>query len=167
MHKFLASILLTVSTSLSLGLQASLFDQDAPLKVEIQADFLLLETERKKENKYPGVLTIDQHQLPIELTVRGKNRLRRDTCRFSPLKVDFKKSPARKQTVFHKEGDLKLVVLCKKNSSYYDYLRTEYLAYKMLNALTPLSYRVRWVDVTYKTADKTLKERPAFFVEHK
>ena len=52
MHKFLASILLTVSTSLSLGLQASLFDQDAPLKVEIQADFLLLETERKKENKH-------------------------------------------------------------------------------------------------------------------
>ena len=163
MHKFLASILLTVSTSLSLGLQASLFDQDAPLKVEIQADFLLLETERKKENKYPGVLTIDQHQLPIELTVRGNNRLRRDTCRFSPLKVDFKKSPARKQTVFHKEGDLKLVVLCKKNSSYYDYLRTEYLAYKMLNALTPLSYRVRWVDVTYKTADKTLKERTRVF----
>ncbi len=167
MHKFLAPLLLATITSLSPALQAGLFDQEEPLEIEIQADFYQLEIERKKAKKYPGVLTIDQHQLPIELNVRGNHRLQKDTCRFSPLKVDFKKSPARKQTLFHKEGDLKLVVLCRKNSSYYDYLRTEYLAYKMLNAMTPISYRVRWVNVTYKTKDKILEQRPAFFVEHK
>jgi hypothetical protein len=105
--------------------------------------------------------------LPIALNVRGNNRLKKKTCSHSPLKVDFKKSEARKQSIFHKQGDLKLVVLCKKKSAYHNYLRAEYLAYKMLNVLTPLSYRVRWVDVTYKNGTQTLGHRPAFFVEHK
>ncbi len=167
MIRFSAPILLFTLTCLSPSLHAGLFDENEPLKVEIQADFSLLERERNKENKYPGSLTVNEVQLPIELNVRGNNRLKKKICKFSPLKVDFKKSPERKQTLFHKEGDLKLVVLCKKNSAYYDYLRTEYLAYKMLNAVTPLSYRVRWVDVTYKSGDEVLGERPAFFVEHK
>lgn len=167
MNNIIQSILITAIVSFPAFAFGGLFDEEAPLKVEIQADFSQLEKERNKENKYPGHLIIDNLELPIALNVRGNNRLKKKTCTFSPLKIDFKKSEARKQSVFHKQGDLKLVVLCKKKSAYKDYLRKEYLVYKMLNVLTPLSYRVRWVDVTYKDGNQVLGQRPAFLVEHK
>ena len=167
MKRLANAFLFLLFVCLPATLFADLFEQDDPLHVEIQSTFELLESERNKDTKYPGSLTIDETLIPIELNVRGNNRLKKKICKFAPLKVDFKKSPHRKKTPFHKEGDLKLVVLCKKNDRYIDYLRSEYLTYKMLNILTPLSYRVRWVNVTYKTGDTVLGERPAFFVEHK
>jgi acetone carboxylase gamma subunit len=63
---------------------------------------------------------------------------------------------------------MKLVVQCSNGASFVDYLRLEFLAYKLLNKVTPLSYRVRWVDIAYNELGKSKTEvRPGFFVETK
>ena len=55
---------------------------------------------------------------------------------------------------------------CKNGDKYRDYVRGEYLVYKLLGMLTPNSFRVRWVDITYVDGDKRKRE-PAFFIERK
>ena len=110
---------------------------------------------------------MDGSNLSVELGLRGNSRLKKTVCRYPPLKVVFTDKKTG-ETIFRGEGDLKLVVLCKTRKSYADYLRLEFLIYKALNILTPLSYRVRWVDVNYiERGGKQLGHGPAFFVERK
>ena len=145
-----------------------LFDTDAPLNIALESDFYTMTKARDKTLDYPGKLTVDTTSLPIELSLRGVSRLKPSNCHFPPLRVDFKKSEQKSKTPFAGEGDMKLVVQCKNGASYLDYLRIEFLIYKLLNTLTPLSYRVRWVEITYSEPGKSdLDVRPGFFVETK
>ena len=73
-----------------------------------------------------------------------------------------------RRTLFAKQKKLKLVVQCRDSKRYQSYLRKEFQAYRMLNQLTNLSYRVRWVEVTFQNLEgETLRRQPAFFIEHK
>lgn len=148
---------------------AKLFSSDATLTITLTAEFKQLEKKRDKTAVYPGTLKIGDAEVPVVLNVRGNFRLKKETCRHAPLNVDFKKNKDLKGTPFHKQDDLKLVVQCKKGKLYLDYLRAEFLTYKALNALTEISYGVRWVEVTYieKSSGKETGKRSAFFVEKK
>jgi hypothetical protein len=151
-----------------LAMAGGLFDTDAPLKIALEADFYAMTKARDKTIDYPGLLIIDGISLPVELSLRGASRLDPSNCSNPPLRVDFKKSAQKSDTPFAGEGDMKLVVLCGNGSSYIDYLRIEFLVYKLLNKITPLSYRVRWVDITYSETGRPKAEiRPGFFVEVK
>ena len=149
-----------------------MFDTDAPLKIALEADFNGMAEARDKALDYPGTLTIDTLAnpiaLPVKLSLRGVSRLKTSNCRYPPLRVDFKKSEHKAATPFAGEGDMKLVVQCGNGSKYVDYLRTEFLIYKLLNKITPLSYRVRWVEIAYsESGGSKIKVRPGFFVERK
>jgi hypothetical protein len=145
-----------------------LFDTDAPLAIALESDFYTMTKERDKTIDYPGRLTINKVSLPVELSLRGVSRLKSSNCRNPPLRVDFKKSELKSTTPFAGEGDMKLVVQCGSGSTYADYLRIEFLVYKLLNKITPLSYRVRWVEIAYSESGKSGSDiRPGFFVEVK
>ena len=148
---------------------ARLFSNDETLKITLTAQFKQLEKNRDKHAVYPGTLKIDDTEVPVVFNVRGNFRLKKETCRFSPLTVDFNKNKKLKGTPFHKQDDLKLVVQCKKGKTYLDYLRAEFLTYKALNVLTEISYGVRWAEVTYidQTSGKETGIRSGFFVEKK
>ena len=159
---------LLCSVCISWSAQASLFSSDETLNVTIEADFKQLESERDKQASYPGTLSINETELPIALEVRGNFRLKKDTCQHAPLRVDFRKSEARKASVFEKQDDIKLVVLCRDRKTYHAYLRKEYLVYQLLAEVTEASYRVRWAEITYlQSGGGKAKVRPGFFVEKK
>ncbi len=71
-----------------------------------------------------------------------------------------------KGTVFEKQRRLKLVVQCRASPKHLDFLRLEYLAYKAFAHLSPASFRVRWLTVTY-VDDNKASERAGFFIEQK
>jgi hypothetical protein len=104
----------------------------------------------------------------IQVQTRGIFRLNKRNCDFPPLRLNVKKG-AVKGTHFDGQDKLKLVVPCKLNQDYWEqYVLSEYLAYRMLNVLTPLSFRVRLVRVTYHDStgeDDPVENRFGFLIE--
>ncbi len=145
-----------------------LFAAGSALAITLSAPLSKAKSERDKSAVYPGTVLSEGNTFPVELTLRGNNRLNKMVCTSPPLRLDFDKR-ATTGTVFEHQSHLKLVVQCRSGTQYADYLRAEYLIYKALNVLTPLSFEVRWVDATYIDTDGKMKDRAegAFFVERK
>ena len=98
----------------------------------------------------------------IQLEIRG--HFRHDYCYVPPLKLIFKKD---KPSVLSSLKSLKLVNECKLSREYDQYLMKEFIIYKMYNLLTDMSFRVRWLNVTFQ--DSSGKKKPiaehAFLLE--
>jgi hypothetical protein len=156
-----------------------LFASEAPLSLRITAPLEALSHddagERPERESIVELLRPDGSVVSFdaEIRVRGRNRL--ENCAFPPLRVDFRygqTSDAGRDplagTVFEGQNHLKLATLCRDSDAYRDYLALEYEIYRLFNALTDRSFRVRWAEIEYVTSDST-KEEPftegAFFIE--
>ena len=95
--------------------------------------------------------------LPLEVRGRGISRRIGGFCNFPPLqRLRFGDKDAIKNTVFKGQKKLKLVtslpgLTTTTNSSASCW---KYLTYRIYGVLTPMSYRVRLAEVTYRTDDK-------------
>ena len=145
-----------------------LFAAHAPFAMSLSAPLSRAKAERDKSAIYPGEVHSDGKTFSVAVTLRGNRRLSRKVCSYPPLRLEFDKQ-AVTHSIFAHQSDLKLVVQCGDGATYADYLRAEYLIYKALNVLTPLSFEARWVDVTFVDTDGKMKDRVegAFFVERK
>ena len=152
--------------------QDPLFADDSPLEITLRGPFEELDQKRDKTATYPkGALSyLDGDEIVnigTSFLPRGNFRLKKENCQHAQLWLELKKKHVRR-TLFAKQKKLKLVVQCRDSKRYQSYLRKEFQAYRMLNQLTNLSYRVRWVEVTFKNLEgETLRRQPAFFIEHK
>ncbi len=167
----LPRILLTlIATLLACGatpiLADDLFKADETVKFTLQAPLAKMRDDRDKEIKYPATLTHDGKRYNIEVSVRGNKRLQSMTCTNPPLWLDFKKAES-KDTFWDHQKHTKLVVLCRKAKVNYDYLRAEYLVYRMYESIFPVSFKTRWAEATYVEEDGTTRTEPAFFIERK
>jgi len=149
-----------------------LFASDEIIDVEIEAPFGFLTNERPDDEEVAGKFryTADDGSLiEFDVAVRTRGRLRRteEVCQFPPLRLNFKKSEV-KGSLFDKQNRLKLVTHCNKSQRYEQALISEYLAYRIFNLLTDVSFRVRLARVTYTYTDLDLQlPRFAIFIEHK
>lgn len=84
----------------------------------------------------------------IRLSARGLSRRRRDVCSFPPLRIEFVAPPG-ETSLFRGQRRLKLVTHCQPSESFQQHLLLEYAAYRLLNALTPHSLRVRLAAIGY------------------
>jgi hypothetical protein len=143
-----------------------LFSSDAPLDVAIAADWRKVEASDPEDAPVPGVLTAGGETLAVEITTRGKSRRRAEVCDFPPLSVTFAQKPA-EASLFVKQKKLKLVTFCRRSSSHEQIVLKEFAAYRLYNAVTPQSFRVRLLSVAYKDArnGKTEITRRGFFIE--
>lgn len=152
---------------------APLFESAEPLAVTLDGPLNALEDTRDKliQTAFTLRWTGDDggpHSTAVDVELRGNSRLKRKTCTHPPLRVLFAKETrdGLKQTLFEKQKKLKLVVQCRNNPSHLDYLRLEYLTYKAFALLSPASFRVRWLEVTYVDAGGE-EMRYGFFIEQK
>jgi hypothetical protein len=66
-------------------------------------------------------------------------------------------------TVFEGQDKLKLVTPCNDgNDNYQNYVFDEFMAYRVLNALTPYSFRVRLVEITYEDVNDEYDTRTKY-----
>jgi hypothetical protein len=141
-----------------------LFEADDSLKLTFTAPFSEIQRVRDKTKQYPAQLLWDEsREMTVALQVRGNNRLKKSTCTYPPLKVYFNKEDVKK-TIFKKQSELKLVVACK--NKYSQYVRMEYLIYKLFASLSDNNFRVRWLELTFIDKNKT-RTSPGFFIEQK
>src|SRR5581483_7165013 len=130
-----------------------LFAPGPPLDFALSSNFGQINKERTPNNGrlFPGVLTVDGTAIPVELGSRGHLRLKSTTCDFVPLKVDFPRGEVA-GTVFESQTSLKLGTHCRAERDYDQYVVREYLAYRLANLATPLSFRARLAHATYVDA---------------
>ena len=163
----IAVLSLRVATADSPG---PLFQGDEPLRVTITAPLSALLRARPEAPEFKGVFSYREPsgtpvELDIQVRARGNFRLR--ICHFPLLHLNFRKSQV-EGTLLDHQNKLKMVVHCKDSGRYDQMVLREYLAYRLLNALTDLSFRVRLLQVTYVDSDERRPRmvRNAFFIEH-
>lgn len=143
-----------------------LFASSDVVHLTMQASFSALARNRQQKIAVAGTLVDPSGQvLPVSLRLRGITRRLSATCAFPPVRVDFQ-SPPPPGSLFAGQKKLKLVTHCRQPESFQQYLLLEYAAYRMFNALTPQSFRVRLATIDYKEADgRPIASRAAFFIE--
>lgn len=177
MKRTLTALLCGLAAYLALGGAVAakdpkpLFSDNAIVTLKIVAPFSeLIRNAPTSTKPYPATLTLSGEATPeshaIMLSARGKSRRDKKTCRFPPLRVEFKEKPG-DDSLFDGQKRLKLVTHCRPSSRYQQYYVREYAAYRLLNAITPLSLKVRIANIEYVKADsgKTLDTQLAFFIE--
>jgi hypothetical protein len=146
-----------------------LFQDGPPLEFTLTSEFNLINAERTPNNakQFAGVITVDGTDIPVKLGSRGHLRLKSQTCEFVPIKVAFPPGPLA-GTVFEGQTTLKLGTHCRSDRDVDQFVIREYLAYKLANLVTPLSFRARLARGTYvdSRSKKKLSTHSALFLEH-
>ena len=133
----------------------SLFNSDAVLNVTIHAPWRKLTRNKKNQDAYPATLEWTDgagqtHSTSLTVGRRGKSR--QEVCSFPPIKLKLDKSSDKGET-FAGQKSLKMVTHCDTGNRYEQYYIKEMLAYRMYNAITDFSFRVRQISVTYADND--------------
>lgn len=167
-------LLVTASNAASNGDPDPLFQSFDALEVRIAAPFATLLSDRPDEVDIDGKFQYmdeagELTEIDVGVRTRGRFRRNKDVCPFPPLRLNFKASQT-KGTLFHKQNKVKLVTHCRDRSSRYEQaLLSEFLAYRILNELTDISFRVRLLRITYSDTEGRSRDRIryAFLIEHK
>ena len=148
---------------------AKLFSEDGRLEVTITGPWRSMRRRPSNPETYPAKLSFTdsngQHSVSIGVTTRGLTR-RDKVCDFPPLKLWFDKELT-KETTFRGQSSLKMVTHCKAPKEFEQYYIKEYLSYRIYNLITPFSFRVRPLMVTYLNSESNAKPlvRFGFLIE--
>lgn len=146
---------------------APLFASHEPLVLTLRTDIKWLRDKRSDEEEVEGTVTLvgadgTELTLPVQVRTRGIFRRQKRNCNFPPLRLNFPKSEM-EGTVFEGQDKIKLVTPCHDSrGSYQDYVFREYLAYRLYQLLTPISFRVRLVEITYEDIDDNYDTRTKY-----
>lgn len=163
---------LSVATALILGASVAhageptpLFADDAPIRLTLKGPFMGIAADRDGP---PQPATLELAGTAAErhaVTLAARGITRRQICQFPPLRLEFAEKPAA-QSLFRGQKRLKLVTHCRSAENFQQYVLLEYAAYRLYNALTPMSFRARLATIDYIAADgKPVTTRQGFFIE--
>lgn len=146
-----------------------LFGAEDPVAFTLTADFKTINKDRdpKSKKQYPAELSIagGAGAIPIKLNARGHVRRMARTCDNVPLKIEFPEDKVG-GTIFDGQDSLKLVVQCRNAGAFEQFLLREYLAYRVMNLITPQSFRARLARVSYiDPSGKPIGERYGMLLE--
>ena len=142
-----------------------LFASDDTLEVTITGPIRVIARNAEKSTEaHTARLEAAGETLAITLAARGKTRRQRENCQLPPLRVAFPDKPDA-QSLFHRNGRIKLVTHCRDNDRSEQTVLREYTAYRLYNRVTPESLRVRLARITYVDDGKAVAERLGFFIE--
>ena len=148
-----------------------LFRDAQILEASISGPLTTLVGERSREDYLPGKFRYtepDGEEVELDLKIRTRGNFRHKECDYPPVLLNFVKKQTR-DTLFDKQNKLKLVIQCGKHERYEQAVLREYLAYRLLNAVTDWSFRARLLRATYVNTEKDgpYQQRYAFLIEHK
>jgi hypothetical protein len=139
-----------------------LFNNDEILNVSLRFDITHYTRNKSKDEYLDALLTYHiskNDSINKEIKLKSRGEFRNSYCHFPPLSLNFKKTEFSK-TDLNKIQKMKLVTHCESGNE--DYLLREYLIYKLYNALTPNSFRVRLLKINYINTYKKSKTISAY-----
>ncbi len=149
----------------------SYIDSDSILEVELFTDMkLLIENKKKDEYQAATIRFFKPDGQPFErdVKIKARGKSRRNICDFPPVKLKFAKDDLLDAGFTSQFNKLKLVTHCFSSKGSEEKLLKEYLAYKLYNQLTDISYRVQLVRIRYLDTKNKFKpfDKYAFFIEN-
>jgi hypothetical protein len=144
------------------------FIDEKPLTVTIASDFKKLFNTKKETPFQEATVTMIFPDNPAPLTeqiqIRARGNFRKTNCYMPSLMLDFhnQTSPG-----FYQLDKLKMVSGCGTTARDEQLVLREYLAYKMFNIVSPLSFRVRLMRVSFEDTKGKIKKYTTwgFFIE--
>ena len=147
---------------------AKIFTDQRLREARVEAPWRNIQRRKLSDDRWQGLFRYEDEQgqevsIPVEISTRGVTRKR--VCDFPPLRLKFDKQAA-KGTAFRGAGRLKLVTHCLDNRKYEQYPIKEYLAYRIYNQLTDMSFRVQPLQLSYaQDSESKALVRFAFLIE--
>lgn len=140
-----------------------LFSSDELLKLTISGNVRqLLRDNSNKTQYYPLSLQYpdgdSNYVINLKARLRGNFRRESGYCNLPPILLNFPKNDTVKGSVFKKQDKLKLVVTCVSG----DYVEREYLVYKAFQLITPISFKVRLVEISLQGEKLTKSQQRPF-----
>ncbi len=132
----------------------SLFDGHEVLQVSIEAPLKTLQKVRSDEDYLDGKFVYTDEAgsvqaFDLKLRTRGRYRLRKSTCPFPPIRLNFRTGQV-EDSILDGQDKLKLVTHCNNRRSQNEqYVLREYLAYRILQTLTDKSFSARLLRIDY------------------
>lgn len=137
---------------------AGLFDAADPIAVSLEGPMTQIAREQRTDPPYRDATLVWTDasgaavRIPVEVKPRGKSRRNKDACKFPPLRLNLPKHAA-PNTPFADLDKIKLVTHCGRlgdtDPAYAGRVRLEFLLYRAFSQISPISLRVRAMDVTY------------------
>lgn len=128
-----------------------LFEGDDPLVMTLTLNLKKYQREKYKEEYIPADLLLhvnDTFEVAKEVRIKSRGQFRKNHCSFAPFWLNIRKADVANEYL-QEVVRMKIVTHCRGSSSYGNYVLTEYLAYRMYNILSPLSFRVRLIKMKY------------------
>jgi len=157
----LVSTFLQAETS-PLAVKPDFFDilegkQYVSVTLVLNLDSLL--NNRFSEEKIHGTLRYKQtdgKELKLSVNVSLRGKFRRRMCGFPPIKLNFNKTELNENQL-SKADEYKLVTHCLEGEEGEFNIIKEFLAYQFYQQLTPISYRSKWLKITYQDTKSDTK----------
>jgi len=144
----------TFSTSIDM------FEVLAPMDFTLTYDMKAFQRDKNKD-EYRDVHFLYQFSdsIAIEHTLRIKPRgqFRKSHCSYAPFWLNIRKADVANENL-QEVKKFKVVTQCRGGKDYSDYVLKEFLAYKIYNLLSPVSFRVRLVHMKYIDTGRKNKE---------
>ena len=129
-----------------------LFLNDSVVRFTLTTNFRTLTRSRSGTPRYQTArLTYSDTgaaPITIPLRVRARGHWRRANCDMPPVLLNFW-TDSSKKTLFARLDRGRLVVHCRNDPGYEQYVLQEFQLYRIYNLLTPFSHRARLAHVTY------------------
>lgn len=153
---FLFSIQLIKANKIN-TIQNSIFDElhyQEMVEVNLELNTLEVFSDRKNQDKHDAIFSFKNQSGEFQtwnIKVEQRGRFRRMKCEnLPPLKLNFKKRDLAEAGLIEFD-DMKLVTHCVNDvEEAKQLLVKEYLAYKIYNQITNLSFRVQFLQINYK-----------------
>ncbi len=156
------SVLASMTIKDTQDVNIKLFDSDEPFDITLRFDISYYKRKKPDTSYMDAILTYftgDKDSVNKKIKLKARGEVRRTICDFPPLFLNFKM----KDTLageFIGINKIKLVPYCKLG--YEDYVLREYLIYKLYNALTDNSLKVRLLRITLINTAKESKPLKQF-----
>jgi hypothetical protein len=145
----------------------SLFSDDEIIRVSIYLDLGTFLKKQAKTNTFDAEMTMyfsETDTLRSDILIKYRGISRYELCSFPPMQINFKKAVYADSVKIKK---IKLVTHCDPGGLTDEYVIREYLVYKLFNALTDTSFRVRLLKVNYidSKGNKKTVSKYGIFIE--
>lgn len=146
-----------------------LMKSDSVTHLYLTLNWKELEKDKKEKAYLPAHVMFETggEKISMEIKVRTRGHMRLNICFYPPLKLKFEKSALSERSL-KDHNEIDLVHRCQSGDSYQQYILKEYLAYKLFQVLSPLSFNVQLVRIHYLNPNGTTAYESSlgFVVEH-
>ena len=137
-----------------------LFETESVVEVTLAGPIGTLARDARQKASLPFSIQTGGEQLAVDIRARGHSRLK--VCDFPPIRLSFPEPPP-SDSMFAGQNRIKMVTHCRKGARGEQDLLDEYVAYRMFNAVTDLSFRVRLLRVDYVDTDGVWSDKGESF----